>query len=182
MSNQEQKRKPVWRVPNYDGCVPSDLGPLVLVDKDIISSELFLRGSQWFKLDFILDVLAYQTTRTKAAKCERVECWEYLCVGGYLDVSRTVKCPRCNGKSYTLEHYQMIVHGKKIRATKVQVRSLIDCGISREGNHLAGVVFLKHKFIKACDVLDMIGLEYEFAGSFDCGVYIETKGIKEAIK
>ncbi len=82
MNNQ----KPVWRMGNGFGV------------SDALDNALFYHGN----------IVAYQTTRTKPAKYERVECFKcnnsrfkgLVFCGGYFEYK---KCPHCKGKGYRLE-------------------------------------------------------------------------------
>lgn len=109
MSNQ----KPVWRM-NSGAGVPSDLGGFVLYEGAAKSEKVqgyhFNHNDKWLIKNY-MDIAAYQTTRTKAARYERVEC-AYCCGtghDGWLDtaVDKFIEyidiCQHCNGKGYTLE-------------------------------------------------------------------------------
>ena len=101
--------KPVWRVNTGNG-VPSDLGNLIVYGDGVIvpndrdySSNIFL----WEPNDFkCCNIAIYQTTRTRKAKYEKVECG-YCKGAGVLyheeESNDNLKCYCCNGKGYRLE-------------------------------------------------------------------------------
>lgn len=109
MSKSETKRKPVWRVNTGNG-VPSDLGGevlymdgLVLVATECTRTE----AAMWAIFEGSnASLAAYETTRTREAKYEKVECG--YCEGdGVLyheeESNNNLKCYCCNGKGYRLE-------------------------------------------------------------------------------
>lgn len=113
--NKENKEllKPVWRVNTGQG-VPSDLGDFSMYrDLNILGTSGLDRKIDrvWFTRGNDLDIIAYQTTRTRKAKYERVGCTE--CEGKgretvydievHVEYRTRNKCPHCNGKGYTLE-------------------------------------------------------------------------------
>lgn len=112
LRNYEQRQhKPVWRVNTVDG-VPSDFGDVVLTDDGLVSSYSSSVSFIGFRrVEYGDYVEAYQTSRTKAAKYENVECkscfGEGCQLGSDIESGGIVRCgatcPYCNGKGHTLE-------------------------------------------------------------------------------
>lgn len=105
------KQKPVWRMNTGRG-VPSDLGSdFIFGDGEPKGRSPLAVSCVWDLKGDMMDIIAYQTTRTKAPKFERVECDCCLCTGNELGIEVEsggiiqygTKCPHCNGKSYRLE-------------------------------------------------------------------------------
>ena len=110
-SEMHRKNKPVWRLNTGDG-VPSDL-KFKIISKTLRfghASEAHKSNDDFWILngEDELTVYAYETNRTREAKYEQVECKECInnqfkglvYCGGYFEYR---KCPRCNGKCYTLD-------------------------------------------------------------------------------
>lgn len=100
------KQKPVWRMNTGRG-VPSDLGGRILYSNGL---EVWTKSGHWYCPDSWglfsgVHIHAYQTTRTKAAKHERMECGVCDGDGFYLGENSRVErtCKTCNGKGYRLE-------------------------------------------------------------------------------
>jgi hypothetical protein len=105
--------KPVWRMNTGNG-VPSDLGDyFIFKSGDIREINKNNRArlsslSMFVNAGCALDIVAYQTTRTREAKYERVRC---KCCGGIGVLPEPIKtgdftsifCYTCNGKGHTLE-------------------------------------------------------------------------------
>lgn len=78
MNKREAKRKPVWKVNTGNG-VPSDLGGVVVdfsgAIYDSLSHDTLTDKKYWNWYYSVRPVIsAYQTTRTREAKYEKVEC------------------------------------------------------------------------------------------------------------
>jgi len=109
----DKTMKPVWRQNIGEG-VPSDFNPPSKIlsrrqDGICIIINAHTPAKTWAWDSFYLNsptIAAYQTTRTKEAKCKHIDCIEctgnrfkgLVYCGGYFEYR---KCPSCNGKGYT---------------------------------------------------------------------------------
>ncbi len=98
------KQKPVWRVsignppPKDDSLYPYKIA---CANGNISKASMCV---DWSLQDQPDDVVAYQTTRTKPAKYERIDCGECDGTESWNQVIGGTNCTNCNGKGYRLEH------------------------------------------------------------------------------